>query len=132
METVSLAGSAPHCSLCVSNILPTKRMKPNRPPGFISLKHQFAMELGVLYLIALASFPFVRTRNSYPFMILQTMSRNPIVLYLPLALPWPTIRAPNFSVVKGHKVIGQLLVLKSMKRAVELLLKAQCVKFNLF
>lgn len=44
-------------------------MKPYRPLGFISSKHQLAMELEVYYLIALASSPFMRTLNCYPFYI---------------------------------------------------------------
>lgn len=63
VETVSAAGSSPRRSPVVSRIaavtrrfqsciLPTKGMKPNSLPGFISLEHPFAMELEVSHLIA--------------------------------------------------------------------------------
>lgn len=63
VETVSAAGSSPRRSSVVSHIaavtrrfqsciLPTKGMKPNSLPGFISLEHPFAMELEVSHLIA--------------------------------------------------------------------------------
>lgn len=63
VETVSAAGSSPRLSPVVSHIaavtqrfqsciLPTKGMKPNSLPGFISLEHPFATELEVSHLIA--------------------------------------------------------------------------------